>query len=147
MADRGRDAGRAIPYESRTRPPHHADPTDMTSLSTDERIAKLTFAAVYPLYVQKVEKKGRTEAELLQVLKWLTGFDEARIHEHIEQQSTFEALFDDAELNPNASLIKGVICGHRVEEIENPLTRKVRYMDKLVDELARGKKLESILRS
>ena len=118
-----------------------------TQSKTDERIAKMTFASIYPHYVDKVEKKGRTEADLRKVLQWLTGFTKAKLDKHIRQKSTFEALFDDAELNPNASLIKGVICGHRVEEIENPLTRKVRYMDKLVDELARGKKMESILRS
>ena len=115
--------------------------------STDERIAKMTFASVYPHYVTKVEKKGRTEKELLQVITWLTGLTKARIEKHIEKKSTFEDLFDDAELNPKAADIRGVICGHRVEEIENPLTRKVRYMDKLVDELARGKKMESILGS
>ena len=107
----------------------------------------MIFASIYPLYVNKVEKKGRTEADLRKVLQWLTGFTKARLDGHIKKGSTFEALFEDAELNPNASLIKGVICGYRVEEIENPLTRKVRYMDKLVDELARGKKMESILRS
>ena len=116
-------------------------------VSQHERIAKMTFAAVYPLYVQKVEKKGRTEAELQKVLTWLTGLTKAQLAKHIAKQSTFEELFAAAKLNPNASLIKGVICGHRVEEIENPLTQKVRYMDKLVDELARGKKMESILRS
>lgn len=118
----------------------------MSPLSHDERIAKMSFATVYPLYVNKVERKGRTEQELLQVLEWLTGFTKAQINQHIQQNSTFEAFFDDAQLNPNASLITGVICGHRVEEIKNPLTQKARYMDKLVDELARGKKLERILR-
>ena len=119
----------------------------MATLSTDERIAKMTFASVYPHYVTKVEKKGRTEADLQKVIKWLTGFTKAQLGKHIKQGSTFEEFFDAAELNPNASLIKGVICGYRVEEIENPLTQKARYMDKLVDELARGKKMESILRS
>ena len=113
----------------------------------DERIAKLTLAAIYPFYVSKVEEKGRTEADLRKVIQWLTGFTKAQLDKHIQQGSTFEAFFDDAELNPNASLIKGVICGYRVEDIENPLTQKARYMDKLVDELARGKKMESILRS
>jgi len=113
----------------------------------DERIAKMTFAAVYPLYVNKVERKGRTEADLREVIRWLTGFTEAKLDKHIKQGSTIEAFFEDAELNPNASKITGMICGYRVEEIEDPLTRKARYMDKLVDELARGKKLESILRS
>ena len=113
----------------------------------DERIAKMIFASVYPLYVNKVEKKGRSEVELLQVISWLTGFTKAQIKKHITKKSTFEELFDAAELSPSASLIKGVICGYRVEEIENPLTQKVRYMDKLVDELARGKKMATILRS
>ncbi|MEZ5988879.1 MAG: DUF2200 domain-containing protein [Planctomycetota bacterium] len=113
----------------------------------DERIAKMTFAAVYPLYVNKVEKKGRSEADLREVIQWLTGFTKAKLDRHIRQGSTFEAFFEDAELNPNASKITGMICGYRVEEIEDPLTRKVRYLDKLVDELARGKKMESILRS
>ena len=106
-------------------------------LSTDERIARMTFASVYPHYVTKVEEKGRTEQELQKVIRWLTGFTKAQIQKHITKESTFEAFFDAAKLNPNASLIKGVICGYRVEEIENPLSQKVRYMDKLVDELAR----------
>ena len=113
----------------------------------DERIAKMIFASIYPHYLDKVEKKGRTEEELLKVISWLTGFTKAQIKKHITKKSAFEEFFDAAELNPNASLIKGVICGYRVEEIENPLTRKVRYMDKLVDELARGKKMATILRS
>ena len=117
------------------------------SLSSDERIAQFTFDAAYPLYLHKVERKGRTEDELMQVLKWLTGFTKAQIKKHIKQRSTLEVFFDDAKLNPNVSLIKGLICGYRVEEIETPLTRKARYMDKLVDELARGKKMENILRS
>lgn len=112
----------------------------------DERIAKMTFASVYPHYVAKVEKKGRSEADLRKVLRWLTGFTNAKLDKHIQQESTFEALFADATLHPNASLIRGLICGYRVEDIENPLTQKTRYMDKLVDELARGKKMESILR-
>ncbi len=116
-------------------------------MSQDERIAQMTFASVYPHYVTKVEKKGRTEADLRKVIQWLTGFTKARLDKHIKNESTFEELFEDAELHPNASLITGVICGYRVEEIENPLTQKARYMDKLVDELARGKKMESILRS
>jgi hypothetical protein len=120
----------------------------MTSRSKqDERIARMTFASIYPLYVNKVVRKGRTEEELRQVLRWLTGFTIAKLDRHIEQGSTLEEFFDDAELNPNATQITGVICGYRVEEIENPLTQKARYMDKLVDELARGKKMESILRS
>lgn len=113
----------------------------------DERIAKMTFSSVYPHYVNKVVKKGRSEQELRQVIRWLTGFADKQIEKHIAQESTFEAFFHKAKLNPNASSIKGVICGYRVEDIENPLTQKVRYLDKLVDELARGKKMEKILRS
>lgn len=115
-------------------------------LSSDERIAQMAFALVYPHYVTKVEKKGHTEAELLKVIRWLTGFTKAQVQKHIRKESTFEEFFAEATLNPNAPLITGVICGHRVETIENPLTQKVRYLDKLVDELARGKKMESILR-
>jgi hypothetical protein len=112
----------------------------------DERIAKMTFASVYPMYLLKVEKKGRTKEELHQVIKWLTGFDEKKLQKLIEEKATFETFFQSARLNPNARLIKGVICGYRVEEIENPLTQKVRYLDKLVDELAKGRKMEKILR-
>ena len=118
-----------------------------SSSKQDERIAKMIFASIYPLYLNRVVKNGRTEQELQKVLKWLTGFTAAQLRKHITQETTFEALFDQADLHPNASSIKGVICGYRVEEIENPLTQKVRYMDKLVDELARGKKMASILRS
>jgi hypothetical protein len=113
----------------------------------DERIAKMTFASVYPHYVNKVEKKGRTKAELHQVIEWLTGFDEQKLQDQIEKKSTFKQFFQEATLNPNAQLIKGVICGYRVEEIENPLTQKTRYLDKIIDELAKGKKIEKILRS
>ena len=109
-------------------------------------MAKLTFASVYPHYVTKVEKKGRSKEELHQVIAWLTGFDENRIAELITENVTFETFFQKAELNSNAALIKGVICGYRIEEIENPLTRQVRYLDKLVDELAKGRKMEKILR-
>lgn len=112
----------------------------------NDRMAKLTFASVYPHYLAKVEKKGRTEDELHQVIEWLTGFDEKAIQKLIEEEVTFEKFFNQAKLNPNADQIKGVICGYRIEEIENPLTRQVRYLDKLVDELAKGKKLEKILR-
>ncbi|MEX1025479.1 MAG: DUF2200 domain-containing protein [Planctomycetota bacterium] len=120
----------------------------MTARAThDERIAKLTFASVYPHYVNKVERKGRTEQDLLKVIRWLTGFTKAQIDKHIAKGSTFEEFFAAAKLNPNASKITGVICGYRVEEIENPLTQKCRYLDKLVDEVARGKKMESVLRS
>ena len=112
----------------------------------NERIAKMTFASVYPHYVTKVEKKGRTEDELLQVIDWLTGFNKSRVLELIDEKATFEIFFQKAKLNPNAQLIKGVICGYRIEEIDNTLTRQVRYLDKLVDELARGRKMEKILR-
>jgi len=113
----------------------------------DERIAQLTLASVYPHYVAKVEKKGRTKEELHRVIEWLTGCGEADLNRFIEDQVTFEEFFRRVTLNPDARLITGVICGHRVEEIDNPLTRQVRYLDKLVDELAKGRKLEKILRS
>lgn len=113
----------------------------------NEKMAKMTFATVYPLYVTKVEKKGRTKEELHQVIEWLTGFDDRRVKELIDQKVTFETFFKHAKLNPNADLIKGIICGHRIEEIENPLTKQIRYLDKLVDELAKGKKMEKILRN
>jgi len=113
----------------------------------NERIAKMSFSAVYPHYVSKVEKKGRTKEELHQVIQWLTGFDKFKVQELIDSKATFESFFQMAELNPNANLIKGVICGYRVEEIQNPLTQKVRFLDKLVDELANGKKMEKILRN
>ncbi|MDM1049816.1 MULTISPECIES: DUF2200 domain-containing protein [Sphingobacterium] len=112
----------------------------------NERIAKMVFGSVYPMYVQKVEAKGRTIEELDQVITWLTGFDKKKIQELIDQKVTFEEFFDQAKLNPNAHLITGVICGDRVEEIENPLTQKARYLDKIIDELAKGKKMEKILR-
>jgi len=117
---------------------------------TDEhnaRIAKMKFFSVYPHYVAKVEKKGRTKDELHQVIEWLTGFDEGKIQKLIDDEVTFEAFFEQADLNPNAHLIKGVICGYRIEEINNSLTRQVRYLDKLIDELARGRKMEKILRA
>ncbi len=113
----------------------------------NERIAKMIFASVYPMYVQKVEKKGRTKAELHQVIEWLTGFDDAKLQKLIDDKVTFETFFQKAKLNPNAKLITGVICGYRVEDIENPLTQKARYLDKLVDELAKGRKMEKILRA
>jgi hypothetical protein len=112
----------------------------------NERIAKMTFSSVYPHYVAKVEKKGRTKEELHQVITWLTGFGDEQLQTLIKQNATFETFFVQASLNPNASLITGLICGYRIEEIENPLTRQVRYLDKLVDELAKGKKMEKILR-
>ena len=116
------------------------------SNTNNQRIAKMTFASVYPLYLEKVEKKGRTKAELHQVIQWLTNFDHKKLQELIKENATFETFFQQASLNPNAKLITGVICGARVEEIENPLTQQVRYLDKLVDELAKGKKMEKILR-
>jgi hypothetical protein len=112
-----------------------------------QRIARMTFASVYPMYVEKVEKRGRTKEELHKVIEWLTGFDTRKLRELIEKKVTFEAFFRHASLNPNAHLITGVICGYRVEEIDDPLTRKVRYLDKLVDELAKGRKMEKVLRS
>ncbi len=118
-----------------------------TTPEHDARIAALTFASVYPHYVTKVEKKGRTKEELHEVIEWLTGFDEAKLQELIDQKVTFEAFFEEATLHPNAELIKGVICGYRVEDIETPLTRQARYLDKVVDELAKGKKMEKILRT
>ena len=112
----------------------------------NQRIAKMTFASVYPMYVAKVEKKGRSKEELHQVITWLTDFDDAKLQQLIDEKVTFEQFFQRASLNPNAHLITGVICGYRVEEIEDPLTQQVRYLDKLVDELAKGKKMEKILR-
>jgi hypothetical protein len=117
-----------------------------TTPEHDERIAKMTFASVYPHYIRKVESKGRTKEELHQVIKWLTGFDDKKLKDLIDEKVTFETFFKRAKLNPNAQLITGLICGYRVEEIENPLTRQTRYLDKLVDELAKGKKMEKILR-
>jgi hypothetical protein len=114
--------------------------------SHNERIAKMTFASVYPFYITKVEKKGRTKEELLKVIEWLTGFDSKRLQDQIDKKVTFETFFKNAKLNPNAHLITGLICGYRIEEIENPLTRQVRYLDKLVDELAKGKKMDKILK-
>lgn len=112
----------------------------------NQRIAKMTFASVYPMYLAKVEKKGRTKEELHQVIEWLTGFGNNRLQELIKENATFETFFRHAAINPNAHLISGVICGYRVEEISNPLTQQVRYLDKLVDELAKGRKMEKILR-
>ena len=107
----------------------------------------MSFTSVYPMYVNKVEKKGRTKKELQQVIEWLTGFSPDKQQELIKKDVSFETFFEKAKLNPNAHLITGVICGYRIEEIENPLTKKVRYLDKLVDELAKGRKMEKILRS
>ncbi|GAA4915354.1 DUF2200 domain-containing protein [Mucilaginibacter defluvii] len=114
--------------------------------SHDERIATLTFSSVYPHYVTKVVKKGRTVDELHEVITWLTGFNTDKIQELIDAKLNFEDFFGQATLNPKASTITGLICGYRVEEIENPLTQKVRYLDKLVDELAKGKSMDKILR-
>jgi len=119
----------------------------MNNSSThDQRFAKMTFASVYPLYLAKVEKKGRTEEELHEVITWLTGFDDKKLQNLIKEKVSFEIFFQHASLNPNAHLITGMICGYRVEEIENTLTQQVRYLDKLVDELAKGRKMEKILR-
>jgi len=112
----------------------------------NEKIAKLTVAEVFPHYVNKVERKGRLKAELIEVINWLTGFSEVQLNDFIETKITFEEFFEKANLNPNAKLITGSICGYKVEEIENELTQKVRYLDKLVDELAKGRKMEKILR-
>lgn len=113
----------------------------------NQRIASMTFTSVYPHYLTKVEKKNRTKAELHEVISWLTGFSETELQQHINEKITFEAFFNQAELNPNAHLIKGVICGYRIEEIDNALTQKVRFLDKLVDELAKGRKMDKILRT
>lgn len=117
-----------------------------TTPEHDERVAKMTFASVYPHYITKIEKKNRTLDEFHQVIEWLTGFDENKLQELIVEKATFETFFQEANLNPNAHLIKGVICGYRIEEIQTPLTQQVRYLDKLVDELAKGRKMEKILR-
>ena len=111
------------------------------------RIFTVSVASVYPHYVAKVEKKGRTKAELDVVIEWLTGFDEAALDAHLAADTTFEEFFADARLNPHTSLITGVVCGVRVEEVEDPLMQKIRYLDKLVDELARGKAMEKVLRA
>lgn len=113
----------------------------------NDRIAKMTLASVYPHYLKKVESKGRTKEELHLVIEWLTGFDSGKLQKLITENVTFETFFRNAKLNPNAGLITGLICGYRIEEIDNPLTRQVRYLDKLIDELAKGKKMEKILRS
>lgn len=117
-----------------------------TTPEHNERIAKMIFASVYPHYVTKVQSKGRTIAELHQVIEWLTGYNEKKLQALIDSKASFETFFNQATLNPKAPLITGVICGYRIEEIENPLTRQVRYLDKLVDELAKGRKMEKILR-
>jgi hypothetical protein len=111
------------------------------------RIFTVSFASVYPLYVAKVEKKGRTKDELDEVIRWLTGFDEAALADHLAAGTTFEDFFAEAHLNQDASLITGVVCGVRVEDIDDPLMQKIRYLDKLVDELAKGKPIEKVLRA
>ena len=117
------------------------------SSKQDQRISIMSFSSVYPLYLAKVEKKGRSKEELHQVITWLTGYDNKKLQELINEKVSFETFFKNATLNPNVRLITGLICGYRVEEIENTLTRQVRYLDKLVDELAKGRKMEKILRS
>ena len=117
-----------------------------TTPEHDKRIEQMTFASVYPHYVSKVENKGRTQGELHQVIFWLTGFDDKKLQKLIDEKVTFKSFFEKANLNPNAQSITGVICGYRIEEIETPLTKQVRYLDKLVDELAKGRKMEKILR-
>jgi len=113
----------------------------------NNKIANLKFSVVYPLYVNKIEKKGRTVQELNQVIEWLTGFDDKNIQSLIDENVSFEVFFAKAQLHPNAHLIRGLICGYRIEDIENQLTKQVRYLDKLVDELAKGKKMDKILRT
>ena len=113
----------------------------------EHRIFTTTVASVYPLYIAKLERKGRTRAELDEVIRWLTGFDEATLRRHLDDGSTFEEFFADADLNPGASLITGVVCGVKVQEIDDPLMQRIRYLDKLVDELAKGKPMEKVLRS
>ncbi|HCA05756.1 DUF2200 domain-containing protein [Chryseobacterium sp.] len=117
-----------------------------TTPEHDQRIAKMIFASVYPHYIKKVETKGRTIEELHQVIEWLTGFDTQKLQELIDEKVTFETFFKNAKLNPNAHLITGTICGYKIEEIETPLTKQARYLDKLIDELAKGKKMDKILR-
>ena len=118
-----------------------------TTPEHNERFAKMTFASVYPLYLAKVERKGRTKTELHQVIQWLTGFNDMSLQQLIDENVTFKTFFERAELNPKAELITGTICGYKIEEIANPLTKQARYLDKLVDELAKGKKMEKILRA
>jgi len=115
---------------------------------TKHRIFTTAFSKVYPLYLQKAERKNRTRAEVDQIIRWLTGYSQSGLEKQIEQQSDLETFFAQAPaIHPNASLIKGVVCGVRVEEVEDPLMRKIRYLDKLIDELAKGKAMEKILRS
>ena len=118
-----------------------------TTKEHDEKIAKMVFSSVYPHYLNKILKNGRSEKELQEVITWLTGFEGMVLRDLIEGEASFKEFFDNANLNPDASLIKGVICGYRIEDIETPLTQKCRYLDKLVDELAKGSKMEKILRA
>jgi hypothetical protein len=117
-----------------------------TTPEHNERMAKMSFATVFPLYVAKVERKGRKKAELLQVIEWLTGFNEQKVNQLVQENANFDAFFHQADIHPNAHLVTGMICGYRVEALLNPLTKNVRILDKLVDELAKGKKMEAILR-
>lgn len=137
----------ATPGKKKSTKKKKSGATGVTTPDHDRRIAAMTFSSVYPHYVSKVEKKGRTVEELHEVLRWLTGFTEATIAAHIAGKATFEEFFAAATLNPAAALITGTICGYRVEEIQTPLTQKVRYLDKLVDELARGRTMDKILRT
>jgi hypothetical protein len=118
-----------------------------TTPEHNERMSKMTFASVYPHYLTKIERKGRSAEELHQVIAWLTGFDDKKLQEMIDRKVTFETFFENTKLNPNAHLITGSICGYRIEEIDHPITKQVRYLDKLVDELAKGRKMEKILRT
>lgn len=118
-----------------------------TAPATLDRVARMSFGQVYPLYIAKLERKGRTKAELDEVITWLTGFDTASIEQHVADETTFSEFFERSTLNPHATLITGVICGVRVEEIEEPLMQQVRYLDKLVDELAKGKAMHKVLRT
>lgn len=118
-----------------------------TTPEHNERIANMTFATVYPHYITKVEKKGRSIDELHEVIEWLTGFNTQQLQTLVDEKATFKTFFEKATLNPNAHLITGTICGYRIEDLENPTTRQVRYLDKLVDELAKGRKMEKILRT
>lgn len=112
-----------------------------------ERVYKISFASVYPHYITKAEKKGRTKEEVDQIIFWLTGYDQDTLQKHLDQKTNFETFFNEAQINPNASKITGVICGYRVEEIEEKLMREIRYLDKMIDELAKGKAMEKILRN
>jgi hypothetical protein len=117
-----------------------------TTPEHDARIAKMTFVSVYPHYLDRILRNGRTKEELHQVIEWLTGFDDQKLQQLMDEKVTFETFYSQAKLNPNVYLIKGLICGYRIEEIETPLTKKARYLDKLVDDLAKGRKMEKILR-